>query len=831
MIPGESYIQVVRDAIPKFSEHPPNPNQTACVRHDPAQALMIVAGPGSGKTTVLVLRALRFIFVDGMLPEQIILTTFTRKAAEEMRSRLIEWGSQLIDYLKVNPPSGVRPDFQKQLDSIDINRFVTGTLDSICEDILTRLRHPGDAAPVVVEGFVANALLRWDGLYQAGSHPNSDVDAYVSTFTFNRSPPANLAQKLGVLRTLVDRLVHDKVDISSYRNGVRNNTARNCVADTAEAYWDALSINNHLDFARLEQIFLERLSSGRVERFTEGVRAILVDEYQDTNPLQESIYFELISQTGASLTIVGDDDQALYRFRGATIELFRDYVSRFRTALPGMPPPTIEYLVENYRSTPEIIDFCNDFVDADPAYTQARVQPPKPLIQAQLGSRGLPILGMFRPDRDTLADDLTEFLMDIFRGGGRRIDCENGAVTIAAASNGGDFGDAVFLSHTVNEHARAFGDQEPRERLPIMLRNRMATHGIGVFNPRGRALRDIEVIQQLLGTILLCIDPAGSNADDGRHFAELIGQNALRYEAIRYLRKWREIAQSFVDSNPNPNNPHTIANFVEAWQTHSPQGVMPSWPTEWPLLELCFKLITWIPYLRDDPEGQVYLEAISRVIAQAGTFSSYRGMLVFGNPEYTKRSVGRAILDILAPIAENEVEVDEDIMPSIPRDRLSFMTIHQAKGLEFPLVIVDVSSDYKSNHQMQRFRRFPENPSSVTLLEDDLVNHCDIGALRATRSAIDRTFDDLVRLYYVAYSRPQSVLMLVGLDRCLRYKTTIKHVATGWRRNERLGLDYSNYREAATFGKQYPFAINLNSKYGPSTTPGKRNNPAIQSDG
>ena len=783
MIPSGSFIQVVRDAIPKFRRHPPNPNQTACVGYDPAQPLMIVAGPGSGKTTVLVLRALRFIFVDGMLPEQIILTTFTRKAAEEIRSRLIEWGLLLIDKLKANPPSGAGPEFQEQLDSIDINRFVTGTLDSICQDILTQFRHPGDIAPVVVEGFVANALLMWDGLYPAGAHSNNDVGAYLSQFTFNGRPPANLAQKLSVLRTLVDRLVNDEVDISSYCNDVNDTAARNCVADSAGGYWAKLEINNRLDFARLEQVFLERLNVGRLNRFTSEIRAVLVDEYQDTNPLQESIYLELISQTSASLTIVGDDDQSLYRFRGATIELFRDYIARFRTALPGMPAPSIEYLVDNYRSTPEIIDFCNDFVDADPAYAPARVQPPKPPIRAQLSSRGLPVLGMFRPDRDTLADDLADFLVDVFRGGGRCVDCANGVVTLARDSNGGDFGDAVFLSHTVNEYARAFGNQPLRERLPLMLRRRLAVHGIGVFNPRGRSLRDIEVIQQLLGAILLCIDPEEPGKGDGRHLTDLMSQHALRNEAIRYLQDWRQTAQGFVRSNPAPNRPHTIADYLSAWQTRTPQGGMSAWPTEWPLLELCFKLITWIPYLRDDPEGQVYLEAISRVIAQAGTFSTYRGTLVFDKSDHAKRSVERAILDILAPIAENEVDVDEDIMPSIPRDRLSFMTIHQAKGLEYPLVIVDVSSDYNRNHLMQRFRRFPEDPSNVTMLEDDLANHCSIGALRTIRSAMDRTFDDLVRLYYVAYSRPQSALMLVGLDPCLRYNTQIKHIATGWRRD------------------------------------------------
>jgi DNA helicase-2/ATP-dependent DNA helicase PcrA len=109
------------------------------------------------------------------------------------------------------------------------------------------------------------------------------------------------------------------------------------------------------------------------------------------------------------------------------------------------------------------------------------------------------------------------------------------------------------------------------------------------------------------------------------------------------------------------------------------------------------------------------------------------------------------------------------------------MTIHQAKGLEFPLVIVDVASDFRTNHTKNRFRRFPEQPSNVTAMEDDLAPACSIGAIRQQRTALQRTFDDLVRLYYVAFSRPQSVLLLVGLDPCLQYRTSIRHIGTFWR--------------------------------------------------
>jgi DNA helicase-2/ATP-dependent DNA helicase PcrA len=142
-----------------------------------------------------------------------------------------------------------------------------------------------------------------------------------------------------------------------------------------------------------------------------------------------------------------------------------------------------------------------------------------------------------------------------------------------------------------------------------------------------------------------------------------------------------------------------------------------------------------------------------------------------------------AIRDALAPIAEDLLEVDEDIMPSVPRTMLNMMTTHQAKGLEFPLVMVDVASDFRTNHRMQRFRRFPDDPSSPARLEDDLAPMTPIGALRTVRTALERSFEDIIRLNYVAYSRPQNLLVLVGCIQGLRYNSSIANIALSWRQD------------------------------------------------
>ena len=775
MITLNDFVSLVREAIPQFQNFPPNENQEKCIIHSAKTPLMIVAGPGSGKTTVLVLRALRLVFVDGFRPEEILITTFTRKAAAEIRARLIEWGSSIIDYLQQHS-SYPKSDCQNLLDSIDINQFITGTLDSICQDILTTVRLQSDPVPVVVERFVNNALFSRHGLSAIDANKNNELDEYLSDFTFTGRQPRNRKERLGVCQTIIDRLVQDQVNLQKYQRATEHGDARRSIVSAFESYRKYMDENNQLDYARLEELFYQQLVQGKFdERFTSNLRALLVDEYQDTNPLQENIYFELVRRSHASFTIVGDDDQSLYRFRGATVELFRDFIPRFNQFFDESQKPETKYLVENYRSTPEIVKFFNDFITNDPDFAPARVDTDKPLIIAQNPSNQLPVLGMFRSNRETLADNLTSFLIDIFRGDGRHINVDGQQYPIMKNKNGGDFGDSVFLSHTVNEFTST-----NRQRLPFLLRHRLEQHGINVFNPRGRSLRDIPVVQQLLGIILECIDPKSKQQDQ---------LNYLRGEAGRYLNNWRGVAQDFVETDPSPNQPTGLSHFIKNWQLRKTDGSN-GWPNEWPLLALCFKIITWIPQLHDDPEGQVYLEAVARCISNAAIFSSYRSKIVFDQLQHEKRSIRTTISDILVPIAEGDIEIDEDIMPHVPRSHFPFMTIHQAKGLEYPLVIVDVASDYKTNHHMQRFRRFPGKPSSVQNLEDDLAPYCAIGELRMNREALARTFDDLVRLYYVAYSRPQSILLLVGLDSCLGYNTNIKHVAMGWRSNSEWSWKY-----------------------------------------
>ena len=746
----------------------PNGRQRACIDSGIETPTLIVAGPGSGKTSVLVLRALRHLLVDRFAPQDILITTFTIKAAKEIRTRLLEWGEPIVAVARQGAADD--PDFARFLDDADVNRIVTGTLDSVCQEALGDQRAPGERRYVVIEGFAADVLLSRIGQVAQERQNVPDLNAYLSQYSMFAWGVRNNGEATRMIRTIIDRFVQDAVDVPAYINAPGPFAqARQAIGRIYERYRTHMLNEHRMDFALLESIFLERVREGRVPDSLRPLRAILVDEYQDTNPLQEQIYFELTRATGAALTVVGDDDQSLYRFRGATIELFRAFRDRALAALrldAGDPL----YLVQNYRSSPEIVAFYNDFIATDPQFAPARIQPPKPAIVPNRPSQSMPVLGIFRDDPDELADAVAGFLHQIFRGGGRPADAMLGEPILAAQQHG-DLGDAVLLGPTVAEFTN-----NGRERFPSLLRSRLEAQDMGCFNPRGRALRDQLEVRQLLGLVLLSLEPGPTGLSiDGQS-----GQMRLTRDAHQAMLDFRQAGQDLVDSNPPAERGRTIRQVLARWQDFARNGSGAA--SEWPLLDVIYAFIPWLRGFRDDPEGQVYLEAISRCAAQAATFSAYRGLLL-REDQHRVPSIRVAVRDAIAAIAEDLLEVDEDIMPSVPRNLLNIMTIHQAKGLEFPLVIVDVSSDYKTNHHTQAFQRFPRSPSAPALMEDDLAAVTPIGPLRRQRTAMERSFEDIIRRSYVAYSRPQDLLVLVGRIQGLRYNSAIGNIGLCWRQD------------------------------------------------
>lgn len=748
-------------ALGKNIDRNSNQGQAETISVSARDSLFVVAGPGTGKTTAMTLRLLKLILVDDVEPKEILATTFTKKAATELRSRILGWGDRLRNFFMNNTNE---PTLRKRFKDIDLNQITTGTLDSIAEDTLSEARAPGDTQPVVIEDLAANTLMIREGIINRGRHINNDLQEYTKQLTEDSrtKSPSDLSK---IIRVIGERFYHDQADKTAYRTA-NGHPGVHEVCDALDAYSRGLDDRSLHDFARLEQSFLNWLSSPASNRFKEGIKFLLIDEYQDTNLLQERIYFELaksVNDNGGSITVVGDDDQSIFRFRGATVDLFQNFLTRVQSSV--MIRPSQVNLIINYRSTKEIVEHCNSFITLDNSYQSVRVAGKQSLVP-YLGN-GIPILGMFRSSIDALAKDLTAFIKEVVNGSGFTFTDGKGVMhTIKLNPSFGKPSDVAFLVSSPNE-LNATGNP----RLPRLLRQmlRESPNPINVFNPRGQNLFDITSVSVLCGLVLECIDPNSTV------------QNSQRYasEVIRIFSNWRDSARDYMNNNPAPASPISLRNFVKSWQDRRPSGKS-TWDREVPITDLIYKLLTWIPAMHNDIEGLVFLEAIVRTVEQAGLIGNFDSKIVFdqSRPRLEEASIKEVERNVFEPIASGLVEIDEDLLETLPDDRISIMSIHQSKGLEFPLVIVDIGSDFKIDHSKQRPKRFPESGGSTCNIEDEVRSHSPLGL--NIRSGINRAFDDLIRLYFEAYSRPQDALLVVGLTTMMN---RIKSVATGWDRN------------------------------------------------
>src|SRR5438094_3375825 len=142
-----------------------DPDPVGGLISDPVSASQfVVAGPGTGKTTALAIRTLKLILVDDVDPGAIMATTFTRRAAKELRSRIL----QTADLVRRALLTQATAAEQRTLGRLDFNRVYTGTLDGLSEEIMTDFRGLGTAPPVVIDQYVADALMLFRGLFSQG---------------------------------------------------------------------------------------------------------------------------------------------------------------------------------------------------------------------------------------------------------------------------------------------------------------------------------------------------------------------------------------------------------------------------------------------------------------------------------------------------------------------------------------------------------------------------------------------------------------------------------------------------------------------------------------
>lgn len=304
-----------------------NPAQRAAVEHgigesaDTAPALLVIAGAGTGKTNTLAHRVARLI-ESGADPRRVLLLTFTRRAAQEMRRRV----ERIVASRRLDGPTPGRVGWAGTFHGV-ANRLLRLHAESIGLDPSFTVLDASDAADLMDLERERLGLAE-----RTRRFPRKSTCLAIYSHTVNAQRP--LAETLKHAFPWCDRWERELRDL--FRAYVEEKQRTNVLDyDDLLLYWAHLMGEPDL--------------AARVGRRFDHV---LVDEYQDTNALQATILRGL-RPTGSGLTVVGDEAQAIYAFRAATVRNILDFPTQFPD------PARVVPLEENYRSTQPILDASN----------------------------------------------------------------------------------------------------------------------------------------------------------------------------------------------------------------------------------------------------------------------------------------------------------------------------------------------------------------------------------------------------------------------------------------------------------------------------------------
>lgn len=640
--------------------------------------VLITAGPGTGKTFTLVQRAIYLIQECGAQPEQIMMATFTEKAAKELVTRITN-------------------ELSKRGIVVNINDMYIGTFHSLCLRIIkehleyTRLKKNYRTLDAFDQSYMV-----FQNISKFRAIPNVD-----SIFP---SGAWKMAQEICIY---VNNLLEELVEPESLKTD--NNLKIRALGSVLQVYKDILEENNLMDFASIQTEAYRLMSDnpGILKELQDKLRYIMIDEYQDTNFIQEQIVF-LLGGEHQNICVVGDDDQGLYRFRGATIRNILEFPRKFPDGMCKVIP-----LVINYRSNSDIVDFYNKWMTTtdgsrfkfrwDKYRYQKRIEPHE---KSNINSPAVVKLSSV-DDEEKWHEKILEFIIKLKEFGKLK-----------------NYNQIAFLFSSV-KHERV-----------IKLAAFLEKNNINVYSPRSDMFFGREEIMIALGSMMLLFPQyvMGLENDEYRF---------LQPEHVRYFRKCITTANEFLTKPENKE-------FLKWLRHHGKIHAGLQGTTDYSYSGLLYQMFEYEPFKTilgvDMTAGVVDVRPARNLALLSQVIGKYEylhridvlnGKTIDSNTEKFFNMYMRLLYDG----GINEYEDDAEYAPS---GCVSFLTIHQSKGMEFPIVIVDSLSSVPRKNQR------------------DLI--LDIEEKYFKRSAYepyDQTkYFDFWRLYYTAFSRAQDLLVL-----------------------------------------------------------------------
>lgn len=737
----------------------PNPQQEEAIKFTDGP-LYLTAGPGSGKTRVLLWKTVNLIVFHNIDPAEIFLSTFTEKAAFQLRE-----GLRFL--------LGVVSNFTDE--PYDISQMYVGTVHSLCQRLIIDRRFSrGRQRPqlprlldALDQFFHIHNNRNWSAFTHAVGFTN-DANSAINTLFGNRSASKHVAVSNCI--GLFNRLSEERIDPTSVLQQNNNDVSLEILLQLYEQYKLSLETENRIkitDFALLQSNAFDVLSQSPDAETV--FKHIIIDEYQDTNTIQENLFFKLASGH-QNICVVGDDDQALYRFRGATVENFVQFPDRCRIYL-NKEPHKIP-LSTNYRSRADIVDFYTSFIDrcdwrkpdnegfyrvADKAIhahsqdTEIAVIASQPNPTSDVSSEIARFVRQLIDEKKVQDPNQIAFLFPSLKSNavqemitaleqenllvyapraGRFLEVPEARamfgvfVQIFGKPARGNFGGADY-----NDFHNWLDDVERLGREIVNADPQLVAY----VRDRKQEITTVLADYQLLLRVANRNRWSATDEFDLSMRRELINAPGLSDAASRTLRS--RAFESSIVSAKNEGNPFSVESVITRATS-----------IDWSVLDLFYRICGFQHF------KEMFDLAESGVdegpVCNLGLITQYLARFI---DQYVKVINARVLADelfqrlffmsyIYALFRLGEAEY-EDANDPFPKGRIPFLTIHQSKGLEFPVVVLGNP------------RKNDRGPQTVEQLVNPLLG--------PSREPLDRVAEfDMMRMFYVALSRAKNLLIL-----------------------------------------------------------------------
>lgn len=688
--------------------------------------VLIIAGPGSGKTFTLVERIVYLIKHKGIAPESLLVVTFTDKAARELTTRI---SNRLTDL-------GIK---------FNLNEMYLGTFHSICLRILEEFRE--------FTRLKRNFTLfdQFDQQYFLYQRINEFRNLPDAQLVMGDDQSGRWAQSESLLKWL-NKVSEEALDAAALAAAPEPEIR--ALAACFSKYQALLHENNSLDFSGIQYEALQLLETHPevLVQLREKLTYLMVDEYQDTNTIQERILL-LLAGEKRNLCVVGDDDQGLYRFRGATIRNILEFPSLFDEGQCKQVKLTV-----NYRSHPDIIRFYNEWM-REQTWDD--------------GTRVFRFAKQIVPRDDVFPDVPTVVRLAVSDDEGK---ATNWHAEVLAFLNGlkasgklSDWNQVAFLFRSV------------KNDKVVALARFLEAEGVPVFSPRSNMFFEREEIRLMIGALIFLFPQFPTV----RAWAEGVTLPIWDYYD-------QQCFKPFTDELRKPENKPLLDWARPLAKRHA--VLMQN--TDDAFSGLFYQLLQFPLFSRFLTDEAVQGVDKGRAARNLGTFSKlltkfeYLHHVSVLNPEWLKKNIRDLFNQFLRFLVDGGIGEYEDEAEYAPKGCVSFLTIHQSKGLEFPVVVCG-SLEAVPRKQYSELDVLLEDGGYLSKERFEPLDHI-------------KNFD-FWRLFYTAFSRAQNLLVLAAKEKQGRGKSPSKYF-------ERLFYELPSWRDVGLAALSYEAVKQINLK-------------------